>query len=420
MQKSLALLRPKWPVLAGIATVIVVLSIGSYTRGSLSAAWLTFQDFPTNPLFTDARTVTNSIDCVLGGKDPYFVRTFDPWRRVYNYPPIWLELRHLGITSRSSNWVGAMMAIATAATLLFLFNARTWISSALIFFAVISPAVLFAVERGNIDQIIFFLLVFGLVLIDHRRVRLRPFLKGLLLVVLTVLKIYPIAAAAIFVRNRKGMLAAILTAALSSTALLLTAGHRLADVFENTPRDSLMTFGAIPFFLSIDSPTFHHVIPMIQDHYNGPLFGALFAGVLFMLVGAACGSRLDRLLPPIDRESIRGNIAIAGLAIFCFTFMLGANYDYRLIFLLPGFACLVEDISQDMPLRSLPAILLVLLLLWKPTNLSSVGEVADGLVFVLASMWLGNSLLSRERTGQSTVFLRSGALNNRVMGSWQT
>ena len=311
------------------------------------------------------------------------------------------------------------MAIATAATLLFLFNARTRISAALVFFAVLSPAVLFAIERGNIDQIMLFLLVFGLILIDRQPERFRLLLKALLLIGLTVLKIYPVAAAAIFVRNRKGILAAILIAALSLTALVLTAGHRLANVFENTPRDSLMTFGTIPFFLSINSPTFHQVLPIIQHHYNGPLFGALFAGVLFILIGAACGSRLDRFLPPIDRESTRGNIAIAGLAIFCFTFMLGANYDYRLIFLLPGLACLIEDINQNMPQRSLPPILIILLLLWKPTNLSSVGEVADGLVFLLTSMWLGNSLLSLERS-QSTTFLRSGAFKNEVMGSWQT
>jgi Glycosyltransferase family 87 len=420
VQKSLTLLRPKWPVLAGIATVLIVLSIGTYMRGSLSAAWLTFVDFPTNPLFTDTRTVTDSIDCILAGKDPYVVHTFDPWRRVYNYPPIWLELRHLGITSRSSNIIGTTMAFATAATLLFLFNARTWISAALIFFAVISPAVLFAVERGNTDQIIFFLLVFGLVLIDHQRESLKPFLKGLLLVVLTVLKIYPIAAVAIFVRNRKGILAAGLTAALSLTALLLTAGHRLAYVFENTPRDSLMTFGAIPFFLSINSPTFHHVVPMIQDHYNGPLFAALFAGVLFLFVGAICGSRLDRFLPPIDRESSRGTIAIAGLAIFCFTFILGSNYDYRLIFLLPGLAYLVEDLNQNVSQRSFPAILLILLLLWKPVKLSSIGEIADGLVFVLVSVWLGNSFLSRERTSQSAISLRSAGIENNVIESWQT
>jgi hypothetical protein len=422
VEKNFALLRPKLPVLAGIATVLLVLSIGTYMRGSLSAAWLTFVDYPTNPLFTDIHTVTNSIDCVLAGKDPYFVRTFDPWHRVYNYPPIWLELGHLGITSNSSNFIGTMTAIATAATLLFLFNARTWISAAIVFFAVISPAVLFAVERGNIDQIIFFLLVFGLVLIDRQRVNWRPYLKGFLLILLTVLKIYPIAAVAVLVRNRKGILTAAGTAVLSLTALLLTAGNRLADIFANTPRDPHQSFGAYPFFLSIDSPTFHRLVPMIQNHYNGASFGAIFLGVLAMLVGAALGNRLDRFLPPIDRESTKGNIAIATLAIFCFAFILGSNYDYRLIFLLPGLAYLVEDFNQEISQRSLPAILLILLLLWKPIGLSSTGEVADGLVFLLVSVWLGNSFLASERTSQSAISLPSADLEkeNNVIESWQT
>jgi hypothetical protein len=420
VQKILFPLRSKLPVLAGIAAIVLVLSIGTYIRGSLSAAWLTFQDFPTNPLFADTRTVTHSIDCFVHGKNPYVVRTFDPWGRVYNYPSIWLDSRYLGVTSRSSDWIGTMMALATAATLLFLFNARTRMSAALIFFAVISPSVLFAIERGNIDQIIFFLLVFGFVLIDRQRERWRPFLKGSLIVALTVLKIYPVAAVAIFVRRRKGIRTAIVTATLSLAALLLTAGHHLANVFENTPRDSLMTFGTIPFFLSINSPRFHHLVPMIQDHYNGPLFVALFAGSLFMLAGAVCGRHLDRFLPPIDRETTRGSIAIACLAIFCFTFMLGANYDYRLIFLLPGFALLVEDIDQGMPQRSLPAIFLILLLLWKPTNLSSFGEAVDGLVFVLVNVWLGNSFLSRQRTSQSIMRVPSGTFSNDTAESWQT
>ncbi|HEX3967565.1 MAG TPA: glycosyltransferase 87 family protein [Edaphobacter sp.] len=381
----------------------------------MSAAWLTFQDFPTNPLFADTRTVTHSIDCLANGKDPYVVRSFDPWHRLYNYPPIWLDFRFLGVTSRSSNLIGSLMAIAMVATLLFLFNAKTLVSAAIIFFAVISPSVLLAIERGNIDQIIFFLLVFGLVLIDQCRESWKTFLKGFLIILLTVLKIYPVAAVAIFVRNRKGILAAMLASALSLIALLLTAGHRLARIFENTPRESLMTFGAVPFFRSITSPTFHRLAPIIQDHYNGASFGAIFMGVLSLLAGAALGGRLERFLPPIDRESTRGNIAIAGLAIFCVSFTLGANYDYRLIFLLPGLACLIEDVNQNMPQRSLPAIILILLLLWKPTNLSSFGEVVDGLVFVLVSGWLGNSLLSRRRKSRSTLSLRSGAFSNGLI-----
>ena len=60
----------------------------------------------TTPLFADTRTVTDSIDCVAKGQDPYVTRACDPFHRLYNYPPIWLDARYLGVSSRSSNFVG--------------------------------------------------------------------------------------------------------------------------------------------------------------------------------------------------------------------------------------------------------------------------------------------------------------------------
>ena len=115
-------------------------------------------------------------------------------------------------------------------------KARSWLSGIIIFFAVISRSVLFAVERGNTDQIIFFLMVFGFFLIDRQKIRLKPFFKGLLIVLLTVLKIYPVAAAVIFIRHRRGILKAVLTGTLSIAALVLTAGPRLPVLLGNTPQ----------------------------------------------------------------------------------------------------------------------------------------------------------------------------------------
>jgi Glycosyltransferase family 87 len=397
LQKYSVLLRSRLPVLAAVAAILVILSLGTHRRGSLGAAWGKLQDDPLTPLFADTRTITHSIDCLLSGQDPYFVRTFDPWHRLYNYPPIWLDARYLGVTSHSSNFIGAMMAFATASTLLLLFKARSWLSAIIIFFAVISRSVLFAVERGNTDQVIFFLLVFGLFLIDRQESRLKPFFKGLLVVLLTVLKIYPVAAVAIFIRHRRGILMAVLTGTLSIAALVLTAGRRLPVLLGNTPRDSLLSFGAYPFFLVVGDHTLRRTLAIIQSHNSAVQIGAIFLGALAMLVGMACGDRLNRFLPPLDSDRARGCIAIAGLAIFCFAFVSGASYDYRLIFLLGALAYLVDDMNQGVSLNSLPAAVLIVLLLWKPSYLSSLGELSDGLVFIMASAWLGNSLLSRTK-----------------------
>lgn len=397
MHTYLSILRSRLPVLAGVAAVVLALVVGVHTRGSVFGAWQVLHVPALSPLFADTRTVTHSIDCLLTGQDPYTVRTFDPWNRTFNYPPIWLGLRYLGVTSRSTDALGILFAIMTAFALLLLLRARTWIGALVILFAVPSSAVLFAVERGNTDQVIFFLLVFGFFLIDRITPDLKPFLKSALIVLLTVLKIFPVVAVAVFVRNRKGAFLAVLTAALSIAALLITCGHRIPEVLANTPQRAYLSFGSLPFFVAIFTPTSHLLLAMVRHHPKAISLGALILGCLSVIAGVFFRKRLDRLLPPLDFNDTRGCIAVAGLAIFWVAFLRGSSFDYRLIFLLGAIAYLVEDLNHRSSLRALPATVLFVLLLWKPALLSSLFEVVDGLAFIVASAWLGTSLLDNLR-----------------------
>jgi hypothetical protein len=371
------------------------------------AAWRMLQIPSSTPHFADTRTVTNSIDCLASGRDPYVTRACDPWHRLYNYPPLWLDARYLGVSSRSSNFIGTGLSILSVCALLLLFNARCWISAVLIFLAVISPSIQFAVERGNIDQLIFFLLVVGFFWIEQRGAMSKVYYSGLLIVLLTVLKIYPIVAATLFLRYRNGVMKALLVAGFAITALVLTSGHRLATIFANTPQDADATFGSYPFFLAILQHTVRSWRPIIEARPIIAKIGALLLGSLAAVAGAIYGGRCERFLPDIDFERARGCITISCLTIFCFVFIAGANFNYRLIFLLGVLAYLVDDInegvSEGISLRSLPVAILILLLLWKPFRLFLPHELLDGTVFVIASAWIGNSLLSRRSRGSSAL-----------------
>jgi hypothetical protein len=360
----------------------------------------------TTPLFADTRTVTDSIDCLAKGQDPYVTRACDPWHRLYNYPPIWLDARYLGVTSRSTNFIGTAQSILSVCALLLLFNARSWISALIIFLAVISPSLLFAAERGNIDQVIFFLLVIGFFWIEHRRAASKVYLSGLLIVLLTVLKIYPVVAATLFLRYRNGLMKALLVAVFAITALFLTSGHRLPIIFANTPLDAEPTFGSYPFFLTVIQHTVPSWRATIEARPIIAKIGAILLGFLAAAAGAIYGGRFERFLPGIDFERARGCITVSCLAIFCFVFCAGASFDYRLIFLLGVLAYLVDDINEGVSLRCLPFAIVILLLLWKPFRLSLPHELLDGTVFVIASAWLGNSLLSR-RSSRSTALTPS-------------
>ena len=393
MHKYVSILRSRLPVLAGVAAVTLALLVGTYTRGSVSGAWQMLGVPALSPLFADTRTVTHSIDCLLSGQDPYTVKSFDPWNRTYNYPPIWLDLRFLGVTSHSSILLGTTFAVMTISAFLLLLRAQALASTAIIFFAVTSRSVLFAVERGNTDEVIFFLLVFGFFLINRLNVERRSFLKGTLIVLLTVLKIFPIAAAVALVRNRKGILTAILAAVLSVAALVATSEHRLPEIMANTPQDLFVSFGSLLFFVTIFTHTSHLLLAMIQHHPKSESLGALLLAVLCVIAGTSYRERLNRFLPPLDFNQPRGAIAVAGLAIFALAFLRGSSYDYRLIFLLGAIAYLVEDLNESKSLRSLPAAIIFVALLWKSPNLSLTYEILDGFVYAVACAWLGTSLL---------------------------
>jgi hypothetical protein len=401
MQKYLSILRSRMPVLAALLAVLLALWIGTSIRGSVFGAWHLLRLPALTPLFADTRTITHSIDCLLSGQDPYTVRTFDPWQRVYNYPPIWLDLRYLGVTSQTSNLLGLIFAAMSVTAFLVLFNARTWITALIVFFTVTSKAILFAVERGNTDQVIFFLLVVSVFLIDRVRTNRRPVLKSALIVFLTVLKIYPVAAVAILMRNRKGALLAFVTAALSIAALVITCGHRIAQVLANTPQKLFASFGALPFFLAILRHAPHPLFAFVLQHPKTASLGALVLAALSMLAGIQFREQFDYFLPSLDFDDTRGCIAVAGLAIFCVAFSRGASFDYRLIFLLGAIACLVDDLNKRISLRSLPAATLLVLLLWKPRTPYILFELLDGFVFVVAAAWLGTSLLKNMRASSS-------------------
>jgi hypothetical protein len=383
------------PVLAAVATIVIVLGIGTYTRGTVADAWHLFRMPSLTPLFADTRGITHSIDCLLAGQDPYKVGSFDPWHRLFNYPPIWLQLRHLGITSRSSNLIGTMMAIITAGACLLLFRAKTWSSAFIIFFALTSRTTLFAVERGNVDQFIFSLLIFGFFWIDRQRAELRSLFSGLLIGLLTVLKIYPVVTSIIFIHRKNGIMKVILTATLSIAALALTSAGRLPAVFANTPRVVTFSFGSFPFFLAMSRHTLRAWTPFLISHRGAAPIGALILASLSVMAALLFSDRLDQFLPRLDFDHARGRLAIAGLAIFCLAFIFGASYDYRIMFLLTVVAWLTEDLNNNTSLRSLPAAILILLLMWSPFRFSMYREVLDGLVFMLASAWLGSSLFRR-------------------------
>lgn len=395
MQKFACLIRPKVAAIIAIVSITLLLCVGIHIYGNVPAAWNMLHIPANTPLFSDTRGITHAIDCVIQGQDPYKVSNFDPWHRLYNYPPIWLLARHMGVTSQDSNGIGILFAIAAITSYILLLNSRSLLTGIIVFLAIASRCVLLSIERGNTDQIVFFLLVFGFFLIDRQRPEVRARLTSALLVILTVLKVYPIAAVTVFLRRGRGWKLALVTAAVAIATLLATSGAKLGFVISNTPRDPDTSFGTFPFFYTLSRHTLHSLVPLFANHRAAAPLAALVVGSFGMLWGAYAGNSLHRLLPPLDTTRTRAAIATACLSIYCFAFIAGSSYDYRLIYLMGALAWLIDDLDKKQGLRSLPGALLILILLWKPFYLSLAGELLDGLVFLMSTAWLGNMIFSQ-------------------------
>lgn len=377
-----------------------------------------------SPSFADLRTITHGIDCLLNGRDPYVVSLCDPWGRVYNYPSIWLHLGNFGISSAATDIIGTIFIVLTIISLLLLFHTETAASAIIVFLASCSPPILFGLERGNVDVFIFSILVIFYSFLSKMGGRSRSLGISCTIILLTVLKIYPIAAAAVFARGRRGYLYAFFTALVAIVALLLTAGgHELKAIAANTPQQTWLSYGELRIFLAARQVWWHQ--SELGDKVGSLPFdsAAGFASQRFRLMSGvftltvAMGSiyllfRRSKLIlnfvPELEPTSARGAIAISCLAIFCFTFMLGSNFDYRLIFLLGVLSGSLHayDIKRQRSLLIVPGVILIFCWL----SFLSIGtlpflldELLDWVLFLGGIAWLAvivcplNSLLKADR-----------------------
>lgn len=348
--------------------------------------------------FEDIQSVTNSIDCVAAGKDPYTVRC-DPWGRPLNYPSVWLDLRFLGVTSKTTTLLGTVFACMTAATLLLLLRATRLLTAAIVFLAVTSRPVLLLIERGNTDQVIFCFLVCGLLWTGYLGRRQAMTATRCLLIVLTALKVYPVAAVVTVARNRKSLLPALGTALAALAVLVLVSGRHLLDAVTGTPQMYMASFGSYPFFFVAGRAALHAGDQALATHHGMASLLALMMFGMAVFAGVFHRERLAGLVPRIHLDGARGQLAAGCMAILCFAFMGGASFNYRLIFLLGVLSYVVDDLNGGSPARySLVAALTMLAFLCLPGRLLLVHEALDGIVFVCLSAWLA-ATLSKEILG---------------------
>lgn len=274
------------------------------------------------PPFLDLQLLPASAESIRAGYDPAMENPFDPRARIFNYPQIWyLMLR----TPINFEWTIplALVLIALFFISVALFPGKlNKLSTFLLLLVTFSPAIMLGVERANVDIIFFSSLALALVLSQ-------TWLLGAFLALMfgVTFKIYPLLGAGfLFGVEKKRAYRSILTALALTCVYFVFTLKDMLHVFSATHKGDEWSYGwaVIPLLLH-NRFGFRH--PAVQIVF---FVGALL--ILLAMTALAIHHRPGTLKAPAD---LRNQQAFwLGAGIYAGTFLLGNNWDYRLIFLL--------------------------------------------------------------------------------------
>jgi hypothetical protein len=206
--------------------------------------------------FIDLHAILASCDAVAAGLDPYAYNPLDHFGRVHCYPHWWLLLGSWGFTRADTQWLGFLLVAVFFVSAVVALRPRLigelfWMLAVLC-----SPPVLLALERANIDLVVFVLLAPVVPCLMSRR-PLARLMAVPLIVAATMLKVYPLVAAVVLLGAGSGREMRRLIGV--GIVLLAVALPDMIGDFQRYARhlpepEGLMTMGARNLFTSFGLP----------------------------------------------------------------------------------------------------------------------------------------------------------------------
>lgn len=284
---------------------------------------------PTTFPFLDLRYLLAVTECWQKGANVYIFDPCDPAGRLFGYSPIWLRLSFLP-TQHWAIFLGISVDILFLIVLAAFPPPKTAREALTFFFAILSPPVVLALQRANVDVMIFIMLVGAAAMWGGRL--LHRIATYSIIFMAGSLKFYPFILLTLAVRERARI--SLATFAVSGIFLLALAGvffRELVEMWPNIPRGGYFTgtmFGAknlpngILFVLGLGPRS-----PLVALMWIVLLSG--FAVQVFNLV------RWDGLRRELNGEDhFARNLFLFGAAIISGCFFAGQSEGYRGIFLL--------------------------------------------------------------------------------------
>lgn len=325
-------------VTLAVATYLGMIAVGRLEWGVDLWPYL---GVPSGPaLFVDARNLTAAWESARLGYDPLYESPRDPWHRPLMYLRPWLLLGVFGLDQSHTFILSTILIAAMFVSFALLIGRVTAGAGIVLAFALCSPAVMFAVERANMD-----IALFSLVTISILLWRVVPgssrVASPILVLAGATAKIYPAFALPAFVvsGSRGAARSALLCLAVLGVYFTYSRGD-IAHVAEIATQGEQFSYGAriLPAHL------YHHFA--IARWSGATALKQAIAIVPLALIAIAIAVRMHRHLSSRSDATVIASPSLValhvGALIYMGTFAAANNFDYRLIFLLLTLPQLVE------------------------------------------------------------------------------
>jgi hypothetical protein len=358
----------------------------------------------TRPDFADARGITAAIESHRLGWDPLVENPRDPFGRPFNYPRVWLGLSRLGIDQSHTAIIGhGLICLFLLGLLIFAPPDLDWLGFGLLLPVAFSPASVLAMERGNSDLLMFFLMAIGIAGVAARRPSCK--LVGVASVFLGfVLKLYPLFGFAMLLEEPgRKLVRRTLWIPVAAGLYVFLIRHDLLLIYQSTPKATGLSYGMNVLWMELAEHGRNLGIAARLLAWTGV---AVAAGLAW--VGHRRGTKDLREIPTGNKSMVAFR---AGAGVYLGTFLLGNNWDYRLVFLIFTLPLLAAMIRGESPCQRRTATVVaagIIVSCWHITLYHIfhtlpfgspacvlLDEGANWTVFLGLSFLLGNTLVDR-------------------------
>jgi len=320
------------------------------------------------PPFADLRVITSGAECIRLGYDVLVANPCDPWKRPMNYPRIWSVPASWGLDQSHTVILGILFGLLFFSLVFVTIKRLNYIEA--LFYALIlcSPSAMLAIERCNNDLIIFILLSLSLLIMKNKTAIWRYF-SYIIIMFAAILKLYPIFALITALKEKKRNFTVIfLSIFIAFGIYVVTTFESIILISKATPRSTILSYGGRVIFdvifKELDRYFYSFYNSHIPQYFNIIKLLLFYLTIaLFLLISYLLAKHTENLFQNNKLNINQIEAFRIGSSIYIGTFLIGNNWDYRLIFLLFTIPQILAWLKTQVQFESISGLALMAIIL---------------------------------------------------------